>query len=218
KGLSSVPKMPRLRCSVCGRRIPCRDLCQLFPDSRVFLQRPRSLARSGDEQRVLLRTDWSTTWACGRGELGCSTPPAAALAPLVPPTTLSTLSSKEPHMEFIERGDVKVFSKLGIESHQLLFPENSSSSRVTISYRRAPPIRGTGTKPPSRCGSPLPARGVCFSPASERWRFGEATSCALQTGTFTASKTPGRVPFMYLSITSPPINFRQAYDEVRQGA
>ena len=35
-------------------------------------------------------------------------------------------------MEFIDHRHVGVLSKPGIESHQLLFPENSSSSRVTI--------------------------------------------------------------------------------------
>ena len=35
-------------------------------------------------------------------------------------------------MELIRRNEVMVLSNPGVESHQLLFPENSSSSRVTI--------------------------------------------------------------------------------------
>ena len=35
-------------------------------------------------------------------------------------------------MELIRRNDIAVFSNSGVESHQLLFPENSSSSRVTV--------------------------------------------------------------------------------------
>src|SRR3954447_5490833 len=35
-------------------------------------------------------------------------------------------------MELIRSADVTVLSNSGVQSHQLLFPENSSSSRVTI--------------------------------------------------------------------------------------
>src|SRR5258706_7927284 len=35
-------------------------------------------------------------------------------------------------MEFIHRADVAVLKNSGVESEQLLFPENSKSSRVTI--------------------------------------------------------------------------------------
>ncbi len=35
-------------------------------------------------------------------------------------------------MEFIKRSDIKVLQNEGFESHQLLFPENSASERVTI--------------------------------------------------------------------------------------
>ena len=35
-------------------------------------------------------------------------------------------------MELIRSADVTVLSNSGVQSHQLLFPENSASSRVTI--------------------------------------------------------------------------------------
>ena len=35
-------------------------------------------------------------------------------------------------MELIRSSEIQVFSNSGIESRQLLFPENSSSQRVTI--------------------------------------------------------------------------------------
>ena len=35
-------------------------------------------------------------------------------------------------MEFIPGSEVKVLSNAGVESQQLLFPENSASTRVTI--------------------------------------------------------------------------------------
>ena len=35
-------------------------------------------------------------------------------------------------MEFIRRAEVRVLKNIGVASEQLLFPENSKSSRVTI--------------------------------------------------------------------------------------
>src|SRR5205809_866576 len=42
-------------------------------------------------------------------------------------------------MEFIPGSEIKAFSNSGVESQQLLFPENSSSTRVTITKVTVPP-------------------------------------------------------------------------------
>ena len=117
-------------------------------------------------------------------------------------------------MEFIASDDIKVFSNSGVESQQLLFPENSTSSRVTITkvtvavgalsprHRHESSeqvwvaLAGTGT---------LLLDGGLSRPirAGDVVRFADGDVHGIENGS--------KEPFVYLSVTSPPINFRQAY-------
>ena len=124
-------------------------------------------------------------------------------------------------MEFIERGDVKVFSKSGIESHQLLFPENSPSSRVTITRVVVSPGATNARhrhETSEQVWVALAGTGHLLLGGERTMAFREGDVVRFADGDVHGLENSGSVPFVYLSVTSPPINFRQAYDEVRQGA
>jgi quercetin dioxygenase-like cupin family protein len=117
-------------------------------------------------------------------------------------------------MEYISGSAIKTFANSGVESQQLLFPENSASSRVTITKVTVAPgassprhrhetseqvwiaLSGTGT---------LLLDGATTQPirAGDVVRFADGDVHGI------ANDTPE--PFVYIAVTSPPINFRQAY-------
>jgi len=116
-------------------------------------------------------------------------------------------------MEIVRKDSTTSFSNSGVQSEQLLFPENSSSRRVTLT--RVTVLPGA-TNPPHR----HPASG----------RFGLRSKVAEFSCSMTSARSqlpPGRlsvsrtatcmvfiipdVPFVYLSVTAPPVNFREAY-------
>ncbi|HXX83381.1 MAG TPA: cupin domain-containing protein [Casimicrobiaceae bacterium] len=124
-------------------------------------------------------------------------------------------------MEFIERGTVDVFVKSGIESHQLLFPENSPSSRVTITKVVVAP---GATNPRHRHETSeqvwvaLAGAGHLLLADERTMPFREGDVVRFADGDVHGLENSGSGPFVYLSVTSPPINFRKAYGEVWQGA
>jgi quercetin dioxygenase-like cupin family protein len=119
-------------------------------------------------------------------------------------------------MELIRLQQIHAFSTNGITSRQLLNPENSASSRVTITEVTVPPdhvsprhehttseqiwiaLSGTGTL-------------LLANNATEIFQAGDVARFA--DGDTHGVHNKSTVPFIYLSVTSPPINFRHAYSE-----
>lgn len=117
-------------------------------------------------------------------------------------------------MEIIRRNEVRAFANEGVTSEQLLFPENSQSRRVTITRVTVAPgarnqrhahatseqawvaLRGSGT---------LLLGGAATAP------FAEGDIVRFADGDVHGLENTGSVEFVYLSMTSPPINFRNAY-------
>ena len=117
-------------------------------------------------------------------------------------------------MEFIHGTEVKVLSNSGVESHQLLFPENSSSLRVTITKVVVAP----GAVNPPHCHETSEQVWVAVSgigtlllggDTSKQFQAGDVVRFA--DGDIHGFRNTGPVSFVYLSVTSPPINFRAAY-------
>ena len=100
----------------------------------------------------------------------------------------------------------------GVQSEQLLFPENSSSRRVTLT--RVTVLPGA-TNPPHRHPASeqiwvaLEGSGILDDERQERITAGDAVRFA--DGDRHGFHNPGDVPFVYLSVTAPPVNFREAY-------
>ena len=118
-------------------------------------------------------------------------------------------------MELIRSSDIEVFSNSGIESRQLLFPENSSSQRVTITQVMVPP---GGKNPAHRHNASeqiwiaLQGSGNLILENETVEEFTEGDVVRFEAGDLHGFINSGTQPFIYMSVTSPPLNFRAAYD------
>ena len=119
-------------------------------------------------------------------------------------------------MEIIRRASIPTFSNSGVESHQLLFPENSASERLTITRVKIPP--GI-TNPRHRHTSSeqvwvaLEGEGTLLLAEGETMPFGAGDVARFPAGEMHGFTNRGEVPFVYISVTSPPINFRGVYSK-----
>lgn len=119
-------------------------------------------------------------------------------------------------MEFLTPGQFKALSNPGVTSLQLLSPHNSASNRVTITRVTVEP---GAIQPPHRhatseqiwlaisgVGTLLLAEGNTQAiAAGEVVRFAD--------GDIHGFRNSGPEPFIYVSVTSPPINFSYAYKD-----
>ena len=102
----------------------------------------------------------------------------------------------------------------GVTSEQLLFPENSKSERVTITRVTFAP----GAKSPRHTHTAseqvwvaLRGSGMLLLRDSTIAPFAEGDVVRFAEGDVHGFENTGPVEFVYLSVTSPPINFRAAY-------
>ncbi len=117
-------------------------------------------------------------------------------------------------MEFIKKSEIKVLSNPGVESFQLLNPENSKSERVTI------------TKVIVQCGSEQPRHahqsseqiwiatkgtGILLLADEKEQIFEQGDVVRFADGDIHGLKNESQDIFEYISVTSPPINFGYAY-------
>ena len=117
-------------------------------------------------------------------------------------------------MELIRHTDVVSLSNAGVTSEQLLFPENSRSQRVTLTRVTLVP----GAKNP-RHAHPhseqvwVALRGSArlLLEESRTESFGVGDVVRFVEGDVHGLENVGAEDFVYLSVTSPPINFRAAY-------
>src|SRR5437773_9209568 len=119
-------------------------------------------------------------------------------------------------MELIRNADVTVLSNSGVQSHQLLFPENSASSRVTITKvivapRAVNPRHQHETS--EQIWVAISGTGTLLLGEERSLPFQEGDIVRFPEGDVHGFKNTGTVPFVYMSVTSPPINFRGAYEQ-----
>ena len=117
-------------------------------------------------------------------------------------------------MEFIRPDDVKVFANAGVTSHQLLFPENSNSARVTITRVVLQP----GAVSPRHRHATSEQIWVALSGSGQLLLADDLTApfvagdiVRFEDGEIHGLDNTGSSPFEYLSVTAPPLNFRAAY-------
>lgn len=120
-------------------------------------------------------------------------------------------------MEMIRAGEAATFSNSGITSRQLLFPENSRSERITITRVTVAP----GAKnPPHRHESSeqiwiaLRGNGQLLLEGGKTVSFSEGDVVRFEDNDLHGFENTGGSEFEYLSVTSPPVNFRGAYAKV----
>ena len=118
-------------------------------------------------------------------------------------------------MEFIKQSDIVVFSNSGVESHQLLFPENSKSTRITITKVDVAVGATNGRHHHAQSEQVWVALAGCATlllagDSTQVFRAGDVAR--FEPGDTHGLTNTGSEIFTYLSVTSPPTNFRAAYD------
>lgn len=123
-------------------------------------------------------------------------------------------------MELIRATEVREFSNRGVTSRQLLFPENSSSTRLTITRvtvkpgARNPPHRHPTSE---QIWIALRGSGQLLLEAGRTETFSEGDIVRFEDGDLHGFENTGGSDFEYLSVTSPPVNFRAAYEKTWSG-
>jgi mannose-6-phosphate isomerase-like protein (cupin superfamily) len=121
-------------------------------------------------------------------------------------------------MEFIRAGDVRTLSNPGVTSLQLLSPHNSKSSRVTITRVTVEP--GASQPPHAHQSSEqiwvaLAGSGILLLANGETRPIFTGEVVRFADGDIHGFRNTEIEPFVYLSVTAPPIDFRYAYRDAR---
>jgi len=117
-------------------------------------------------------------------------------------------------MEFIRANEVRAFSNSGIESQQLLFPENSASTRVTLTKVTVAPGAVNSRhrhETSEQIWVALAGAGTLLLGDGQTHPIEAGDVVRFADGDVHGVENRGSSPFVYFSVTSPPINFRQAY-------
>jgi len=117
-------------------------------------------------------------------------------------------------MEILRKASITTLSNAGVQSEQLLFPENSSSRRVTITRVTLQP---GAVNPPHRHAESeqvwvaLEGRGTLLLDGGRTEPFAAGDVVRFEEGDLHGFHSAADAVFIYLSVTSPPVNFRAAY-------
>ena len=117
-------------------------------------------------------------------------------------------------MELIRSSAIPRFTNPGFVSEQLLFPENSKSERVTITRVTVAP--GARNPPHAHASSEqiwvaLRGQGTLLLADAATAAFAEGDVVRFAEGDVHGLLNTGAGEFVYISVTSPPLNFRKAY-------
>ena len=120
-------------------------------------------------------------------------------------------------VELIRKQDIATFSNSAVRSHQLIFPENSHSKRITVTRVTLPP---GARNPPHRHATSeqvwvaLRGSGLLLLDDSVTVAFAEGDVVRFEDNEYHGIENTGASDFEYISITSPPLNFRGAYEQM----
>jgi quercetin dioxygenase-like cupin family protein len=129
---------------------------------------------------------------------------------------IQSFSSQETQMEIVRKSSITTLSNSGVQSEQLLFPENSSSRRVTITRVAVEP---GAVNPPHRHPASeqiwvaLEGNGILLLDHERTEPFSAGDVVRFADGDLHGFRNASDVPFVYLSVTAPPVNFREAYSK-----
>ena len=117
-------------------------------------------------------------------------------------------------MEFFQKKDITSLSNPGVISRQLINPENSSSTRVTITEVHLEP----GACQPRHIHESseqiwyaLNGSGKLLLDGSSERDFSAGDVVRFEDGDVHGLRNDGGSEFVYLSVTAPPIHFGYAY-------
>ncbi len=119
-------------------------------------------------------------------------------------------------MEFIKKDNIAELSNPGVVSRQLLNPENSESVRVTITEVH---LESGATQPRHSHESSeqiwyaVKGRGVLLLADNEEKQFEAGDVVRFGDGDIHGLHNDSDEEFIYISVTSPPIDFGYAYQK-----
>lgn len=119
-------------------------------------------------------------------------------------------------MEFIQSDTIVSLSNPGVISRQLLNPDNSSSTRVTITEVHLEP--GACQPRHSHEGSEqiwyaIMGKGTLLLTGNTEKSFLAGDVVRFQDGDIHGLRNDSESEFVYLSVTAPPIHFGYAYEK-----
>ena len=120
------------------------------------------------------------------------------------------------NMEYIEKDAMPVFSNPGVISRQILSPANSESRRITITVVHLEP--GACQPRHTHASSEqiwyaLVGSGTLLLADGAKRRFTSGDAVRFADGDVHGLVNDGNTEFVYLSVTSPPIDFGYAYEK-----
>ena len=118
-------------------------------------------------------------------------------------------------MELIRAETVTQLSNSGVVSRQLLFPENSRSTRITITRVTIQPGARNGAHrhaSSEQIWVALRGSGRLLLEDDKTLPFAEGDVVRFEDGELHGFENTSGAEFEYLSVTSPPVNFRAAYE------
>lgn len=117
-------------------------------------------------------------------------------------------------MQLIKRSEAPVLRNSGVESEQLLFPESSPEAKATIT-RVTVPVGTTNPRHAHEASEQvwiaLSGEGTLLLDGTNETAIEEGDVVRFAPGDVHGFCNSGQVPFVYLSVTTPPQNFRSAY-------
>jgi quercetin dioxygenase-like cupin family protein len=119
-------------------------------------------------------------------------------------------------MELIRADAITHLSNSGVVSRQLLFPENSRSSRITITRVIIQPGAKNGVHrhaTSEQVWVALRGSGHLLLEGGKVLPFGQGDVVRFEDGELHGFENTSAAEFEYLSVTSPPVNFRAAYEK-----
>ncbi|MEO8626997.1 MAG: cupin domain-containing protein [Betaproteobacteria bacterium] len=117
-------------------------------------------------------------------------------------------------MQIIRAGEAALLANSGVTSQQLIFPENSPSARVTITRvtmapgARNPPHRHAASE---QIWVALRGNGSLLLEHDATLEFAAGDVARFEHNELHGFQNGADAQFEYLSVTSPPVNFRGAY-------
>lgn len=119
-------------------------------------------------------------------------------------------------MEFFKADDAAVLSNPGLQSLQLLSPYNSESERVTITQVTIQPGYSQERHKHLKAEQIwIAQKGTAelLLADDQTKSFAKGDLVRFEEGDIHGLFNSGSIPFEYLAITSPPLNFKSSYQE-----
>lgn len=119
-------------------------------------------------------------------------------------------------MEFVKKENIKALKNPGVISRQILNPENSTSARVTITEVHLAPdaiqVRHVHDSS-EQIWYAVKGKGTLLLANDEEKEFHAGDVARFADGDVHGLRNNSDDEFVYISVTSPPINFDYAYQD-----